>query len=435
MTGEGGLAKQVMLLAPAATYRADDFLAAADRLGVAVTVLSDRCHQLAPQWVEVDAGAAHRAYYGSIPVAFDDLEQATAAITELARQKGSVVAVLGVDDATAVIAARVSADLGLPHNPVEAVAIARDKGRMRAKLAAAGVSVPRFCLLDERSDPRAAGAEVGYPCVVKPLALSASRGVIRADDPEQLVAAVARTRRMLADPELARLHRAGEPDLIVERFIPGREVALEALLRGGEFLPLALFDKPDPLNGPFFEESLYVTPSRLSSKKQRAILKWAARAAEVLGLREGPIHAELRLNDEGPWILEVAARSIGGLCSRTLRFGLGITLEELILRHALGLELPSIERESRAAGVLMLPIPAGGVLHEIHGLEEARAVPDVEDVTLTVRLGDRLVPLPEGNRYPGFAFARAETPQQVEAALRQVGHLLHFEMGPDLPRA
>jgi biotin carboxylase len=270
---------------------------------------------------------------------------------------------------------------------------------------------------------------------VKPIALSASRGVIRADDPEQLTAAVARIRRMLAEPELARLRRAGDPELIVERFIPGREVALEALLRGGEFLPLAVFDKPDPLNGPFFEESVYVTPSRLSRKKQQAIVKWAARAAQVLGLREGPIHAELRINDEGPWILELAARSIGGLCSRTLRFGLGITLEELILRHALGLELPSVEREGRAAGVLMLPIPAGGVLHEVHGLEEARAVPNVEDVTLTVRPGDRLVPLPEGNRYPGFAFARAGTPAEVVAALREVGHLVRFETGPDLPRA
>jgi len=433
MTGE--TSGQVILLAPAATYRADDFLAAADRLGLSVTVVSDRCHQLAPQWAEAEAGAAHRGYYGSIPIAFDDVERATTAIADLTREKGAVVAVLGVDDATAVIAARVSAKLGLPHNPVDAVASARDKGRMRAKLAGAGIPVPRFCLLDERADARVASEEVGFPCIVKPIALSASRGVIRADDPEQLAAAVARTRRMLAEPELARLHRPGEPQLIVERFIPGREVALEALLRDGEFLPLALFDKPDQLDGPFFEESLYVTPSRLSLKKQRAILRWASRAAAALGLREGPIHAELRINDEGPWILEVAARSIGGLCSRTLRFGLGITLEELILRHALGLELPSVERERRAAGVLMLPITGAGVLHEVQGLAEARAVPDVEDVTITVRVGDRLVPLPEGNRYPGFAFARAETPQQVEEALRQVGHLLHFDVGPDLPRA
>jgi biotin carboxylase len=432
----GGVATtQAFLLAPATTYRADDFLAAADRLGLAVTVVSDRCHQLAPKWAEADASTPHRAYYGSIPAEMDDLEQATMEIAALAREKGRVVAVLGVDDATSVIATGVCALLGLRHNPIAAVATARDKGLMRAKLAAAGVSVPRFFLLAQGADPRLAGEQVGYPCVAKPIALSASRGVIRADGPDELVAAVARIRRLLAEPDLAHRRHSTGPDLLIERFIPGREVALEALLRGGKMLPLALFDKPDPMNGPFFEESLYITPSRLSSKKQRSILRSAARAVEVLGLREGPIHAEFRFNDEGPWVLEVAARSIGGLCSRTLRFGLGITLEELILRHALGLELPSTEREHRAAGVLMLSIPRAGILHQTGGLAEARAVPNVEDVTITVREGDRLVPWPEGNRYPGFAFARAETPHEVEAALRQVAHLVHFDLGPDLPRA
>jgi biotin carboxylase len=229
------------------------------------------------------------------------------------------------------------------------------------------------------------------------------------------------------DPDLARV--------LVEEFIPGPEVALEGLLSRGELHVLALFDKPDPLEGPFFEETLYVTPSRHPAPLQEAVARAVSQGCSALGLVEGPIHAELRLSPEGPRILEIAARSIGGLCGRALRFGVGITLEELILRHALGVRNEPPPREKRAAGVLMLPIRKRGVLEQVRGLDDARQVPLVEDVVVTAHLREEIVPLPEGASYLGFVFARGESPAEVEAALREAGAKIEAVVAPRLPVA
>jgi biotin carboxylase len=261
---------------------------------------------------------------------------------------------------------------------------------------------------------------VPYPCVVKPLVLSASRGVIRADDPEELVAAFLRLSAILRAPDVQELSEDTR-SILVEGFIPGREVALEGLLERGRLRVLCLFDKPDPLDGPFFEETLYVTPSRLPENVQKAVEQCVAGAASALGLVDGPLHAELRVNEDGPWILEVNPRSIGGRCSRVLRFGTGMSLEELILRHALRLEIPSLDRERRAAGVMMLPIPHGGVFEELGGVQEALAVAGIEELIVSAHPGQVLIPLPEGAPYLGFLFARGDIPEAVEAALR-TGH-------------
>jgi biotin carboxylase len=262
--------------------------------------------------------------------------------------------------------------------------------------------------------------------VLKPLVLSASRGVIRADSEAEFVAAFTRIAALLETPEVRQHHPDGRDRILVEDFIPGTEVALEGLLNHGELNTLAIFDKPDPLDGPFFEETIYVTPSRLPLETQRAIERCVARAASALGLEGGPVHAEVRLNQQGPWLIEIAARSIGGLCSRTLRFGTGMTLEEIILRHALDLPIASIEREHRAAGVMMIPIPRGGVLEDVGGLEAARAVAGIEDVTISIHKGEEVVPLPEGARYLGFIFARGATPADAERALRNAHARLSF---------
>jgi biotin carboxylase len=274
--------------------------------------------------------------------------------------------------------------------------------------------------------PREAAHAVAYPCVLKPTFLSASRGVIRADDPASFVEAFGRIARLLADPDLAA--RGGDEArlVLVESFLPGREVALEGLLVAGRLKTLALFDKPDPLDGPSFEETLYVTPSRLPEAVQRRVRDAVQSAADAIGLREGPVHAEVRAPDQACVVLECAARSIGGLCSRTLRFGAGWSLEEVLLRHALGLTLEPPARDAAAAGVLMLPIPRAGVLREVRGLSFAAAIAGIEGIEITIPLGQRLTPLPEGDRYLGFAFARAATPEAAEAALRRARDSLTF---------
>jgi biotin carboxylase len=402
----------LVLLLSKTNYQADNLRAAAERAGAEVLIASDRCHVLAEVWP------------GAIPLEFSKPGEAAAALAQAVRARAPV-AVLGVDEETAVIAAQASALLGLPHNPIEAVQAARNKALARALLSRAGVPVPWFEVV-----PRdLAGAQleafclrVPYPCVVKPLVLSGSRGVIRADDGPALRGALARVAALLRSPQVAVRRDPALAQVLVEEFLPGPEIALEGLLTAGEVRLLAIFDKPDPLDGPFFEETLYVTPSRHPAELQASAVGAVQDAVRALGLREGPVHAELRLTPRGPRVLEVAARSIGGLCGRVLRFGVGIALEDLIVRHALaasGATAPLPQREATAAGVMMLPIRRGGILREVRGIEAARAVAGVTDVVITAHTDEELVPLPEGGSYLGFAFARGETPAQVEAALRK----------------
>jgi hypothetical protein len=342
-----------------------------------------------------------------------------------------LTAILSVDDSATLIAAQASAALNLPHNSPQAAEAARDKFVMRTLLKQGGVRVPDFQLFSTADDLTKVARQVAYPCVVKPLALNGSRGVMRADDADHFAAVAQRLSRLLHS-----LDPSPEPKpFLVEDFIPGFEVALEGLLDHGELKVLALFDKPDPLDGPFFEETIYVTPSRLPLETHDAIARCTAASAKALGLAEGPVHAELRINKQGEWLVEMAGRSIGGLCSQTLRFahGADVSLEEIILRHALGLEIAALVRETQSGGVMMIPIPEAGLLRGVSGLEEAKAVTGIEDVQITAKLNYPLVPLPEGENYLGFIFARGGTPAEVEMALRAAHACLRFEVRPIIP--
>jgi len=416
---------RVMLLLKASSYRAPAFLAAAERLGVEVV-----------QVIDTPQGLAQKGP-NRLGVDFRDLEAATAEIVVFARER-PVRAILPLDDSGALLAAEAGAALGLPHNRPEAAEAARDKYQMRSLLAAAGAPVPAFRRHTTAEDVRAIAREAPFPCVVKPLRRSGSQGVIRANDEEELVRAIGRLRRILEEGEA----KDGPHPFLVEEYLPGEEVALEGVLDGGRLHVLALFDKPDPLEGPFFEETIYVTPSRLAEEAQAAIAACVQEAATAIGLQRGPIHAELRINERGPWLLEVAGRSIGGLCSRTLQFSVGTegdvpslsgaSLEELILRQVAGLPLGSAQRERAARGVMMIPIPAGGLLRGVEGVTEAKAVPGIEEVEITARVNQEITPLPEGDSYLGFIFARGETPAEVEEALRAAHEKLRFEIEPVL---
>jgi len=415
-----GPGPRLLLLLPSTTYRAAAFVEAARRLDVELTVASDHRSVFASRQPE------HLA-------TFDFAHPARAA--EQARAFASrhpVAAVSGVDDDTAVLAATIAEALGLPHNPVAAAVAARNKHRQRELLRAAGCPVPAFKLHRLDEDPRTFAAKVPYPVVVKPLCLAASRGVMRAESADQLVAAQGVLREILGGGDVPRGDEAAQ--YLIEAFVPGPEVALEGLLVEGRLRMLALFDKPDPLDGPCFEETIYVTPSRLEAPVQQALAECAERAALALGLVSGPVHVELRHNAAGPWLIELGARPIGGRCSAVLRFGEGpdaMSLEELLLRHALGLPVPTYERAAGAAGVMMIPVPGAGVLRAVRGVEAARGVPGVEDVAITAHVGQTLVPLPRGAQYPGFIFARGTSPAGVEAALRRAHACLEFDVAKE----
>ena len=406
--------KRILLLLPTKTYRAEAFLSAASQLGVTVAIGSDQpqtLSELSPR--------------KSFVIDFSKPEKATKTIVTFA-QAHLIDAIVGVDDDTTVLVSMAAKALSLPHNSVESARTTRSKYQMRKVLAAADIPSPRFELVSINADPAKIAKHAKFPCVLKPLSLSASRGVIRVNDPKEFAKAFRRIVSILDSSDVKTRKDARTQQILVEDFIPGVEVALEGILIQGRLKVLAIFDKPDPLDGPFFEETLYVTPSRLPVSVQEDIISCTTRTADALGLREGPVHAELRVNDNGAWIIEIAARSIGGLCARTLRFGTGISLEELIIRHAIGMEVESLQREQQPAGVMMIPIPHAGILREVRGKADAEQVSGIDEVTISILTGQKVLPLPEGARYLGFIFARGNTPESVEDSLREAYCRLEF---------
>lgn len=405
---------RVLLLLPTTTYRTKAFLEAALKLNVDVVAASEQPSTL------IDTNPA-----GLLTLDFSQPSRARRQAEEFAA-RFPVDAIIPVDEDTAVIAASIADALKLNHNSVDAAITAKNKHRMREVLSHAGVQVPKFWHFSLDDDSREVAARVTYPCVVKPVFLSTSRGVMRADNEQEFTRAVLRLKAIIRNPKLAR--RGGElaREALVEEFIPGFEVAVEGLVTNGVFQMLAIFDKPDPLDGPFFEETIYVTPSRLTQEIQQQIAETTAAAIRAMGLSGGTVHAELRVNEQGQWVIEVAARSIGGLCARALRFNNAMSLEEVIIRHALGENVADVKRESQASGVMMIPIPRAGVLREVLGVDAAKALSDIEDVIIAAHITQEILPPPEGASYLGFIFSRAETSDMVEAALREAHSQLEF---------
>jgi biotin carboxylase len=408
--------KRVLLLLPTTGYRNKHFLDAAGKLGVEIVAAANYCHQLAPSWGLPPIMALH----------FDRPEQAAdAVLREIGRAPD---AVLAVDDSGVELAALLSERLRLPGNPAHAVRRVRDKLAFRQLLREQGLLCPEFHQLPSGEDALKLAPGLKFPVVVKARRLSASRGVIRANDPEELQRAVSWVRAIQSSAD----RDAEELGLIVEDFIAGQEYALEGTLQQGILTTLALFDKPDPLDGPYFEETLYITPSRLQKALQERIHAEVARACRLAGLATGPIHAEVRLNDQGIWLLEVAARSIGGLCGRVLTHSLGMSLEELILRQAIGEPL-STAGAGGAAGVMMIPIPRRGIYHGVEGIADAQSIPGITGVTVTAEPGQIIAPPPDGASYLGFIFARAANPAEAEAALRIANGRLRFDIRAEYP--
>ncbi len=414
--------KRLLILAGKLGYQTRGFAEAAEKLGIEVIFATDRCQQLDDPWGD-HALALH----------FEKPREAGEQIVRELRASPPN-AVLALGDRPTPAAAYAARALGLRGNPPEAVEISRNKLRQREALAKAGVRVPRFWAFTATDDPAQVATRVQFPCVVKPTMLAASQGVIRANNAAELDWAVRRVCEVLQSPEIQAQREPGLDQLLIETYIPGNEVALEGLLEHGSLRTLAIFDKPDPLEGPFFEETIYVTPSRLAVEKQRAIEGCAARSAAALGLVTGPVHAEFRVDGDGPCLLEIAARPIGGLCSRALRFGPErISLEELLIRASLDLGGSDLERETEASSVMMIPVPRSGIFQGVDGMDEAESTSGVTEVRITARLYDYVAAWPDGSSYLGFIFARADTPDAAEAALRAAHAKLRFKFAPRLP--
>ena len=415
---------RLLVLASKLGYQTRGFADAAEKLGVALQFATDRCHQLDNPWGD-----------DALPVHFEAPRQAAEEITRYFRDN-PLDAILALGDRPTPAAAYAAKEFGIPGNPPDAVEACRNKLRQREILSAGGFRVPEFFSFTLSDDISRVLPRVPFPCVLKPLSLAASQGVIRANNPQEFEQAAERIHMLLVSPEIQVLREPALDQLLVERYIPGREVAIEGLLDDGKLRILAIFDKPDPLEGPYFEETIYVTPSRMPQPLQMALEDCAARIVRILRLTTGPIHAEFRVNETGPWVLEIAPRPIGGLCSRALRFGPErISLEELLVRHALRLGGNDLTREQDASGVMMVPVPRSGIFEGAEGIESAENVAGIDEIRITARLRDYVTAWPEGSSYLGFIFARGKTPEDVEEALRASHARLQFKFSPRLPVA
>lgn len=419
---------RVLLLATTTGYQTRAFDAAADRLGVELVYATDRCGVLTDPWRD-----------DAVAIRFDDVAGAVATIVERA-VNSPLDGVIAVGDQPTRVAAMVCQQLGVSWHSPEGAAIAGNKMLTRRRMREVGLPTPEFIDASVAIDPQSLAEKVTFPCVVKPLTLSGSRGVIRADNPRELATALSRLRSLLSTPDIRRDRDGVRDRILVEDFVEGDEFAVEGLVSHGVLEVLAIFDKPDPLDGPFFEETIYVTPSQAPADLQATIVDAVDSAVRALGLRHGPIHAECRAHNRGIFVLEVAARPIGGLCSRALRFCLKgdtrespqYSLEEVLLSHALGQSSDRWHREPASAGVMMIPIPRRGVFRRVDGVDDARHVRGIDDIRITAKPDQLLVPLPEGASYLGFIFARAVTPRLTEQALRAAHARLRFTIDPDL---
>ena len=417
---------RVLLLATTTGYQIRSFGEAAEKLGVRLVFASDRCDRLDDPWWD-----------SAIPVRFHETSLSIEAVVAACR--GQIMSgVIAVGDRPTVLAAHVAAALGLPGNSPASAEASRNKLTTRRAFDAAGLLTPAFHVL-ALSEPSSSVHSVPYPVVVKPLALSGSQGVIRADDAQALSDALERVRRLLKTRGIVIEREKAHEYALIEAFIPGCEYAIEGVLTDGALQVFTIFDKPDPLDGPFFEETIYTTPSRAPAATQRAMVATVARAARALGLRHGPVHAECRVNDRDIYVLEVAARPIGGLCSKAIRFLSPderlATLEEVLLRHAIGERVSDYRPISEATGVMMIPIPRRGVYRGVSGVENARQVAGIDDVMITAKPDSTLVPLPEGRSYLGFIFATGTTPAVVENALRNAHATLDFAIDREVKLA
>jgi hypothetical protein len=417
--------KAVLLFASKLGYQTRSFDAAARKLAVRLVFVTDRCHELANPWGD-----------DALAVRFDAPEHAAGRVLSEFRKR-RFEGILALGDRPAIAAAYAARGLGMPANHPAAVEACHNKLRMREVFREAGLPTPWFRAVPLSPEPEPALLGIRYPCVLKPLSLSASQGVVRADNREEFAAAAARLTRLFAEPDMRLQRESDFTQVLVEEYLPGVEVALEGLLIDGVLKPLAVFDKPDPLEGPFFEETLYLTPSRLSPAQQAALERAARQAVRAIGLTHGPVHAEFRINDRGVWPIEVAPRPIGGLCARALEFrspgSEAAGLEELILRQAIGEDVSGWRREESASGVMMVPVPRSGILEAVEGVEEAAHLPLITGVQITARIHDRILAWPEGASYLGFLFAKAGSAGEVEQALRAAHARLRFTIREPLP--
>lgn len=402
----------LLLIAPANSYRIAPYLKAALNLGLKVLVASNSKYSLVP---EIALG---------VTVDFNNQSEAQSLILKAIKDL-RIQCVLATDDSCVSLSSHIAQHLGLAHNQPSATKLTSRKDLARKATQIAGRNTPEFNIINLHQASQFSRS-INYPVVIKPLNLSASKGVIRANDPEQFIAACLTINTILSRSNVTGFER---DNVLVETYLEGPEFAIDGILIDGDFHLLAIFDKPEPLTGPYFEETYYLTPSQLTQSHQAALIEEVARSCDAYNLKQGPIHAEARITKNGIFLIELAARTIGGQCGQLIEFSLQQKLEEVIIRGLCG-EPPNLPPKPTPAGVLMIPVETAGILKRVEGLTAAMQVEFIQDIEIHIQEGYELLPLPEGSSYLGFIFAQAPTQGQAFNALKKAHQMLRFVTQP-----
>ena len=412
----------VILIIPSASYRTGPFMNAIKKLDLKVLVISDKSQVFSGKYPD-----------NLIIINFNHWKDKSVEISKWAKNNG-LKAVIGVDEESIVLAANLSNFLNVDHNSIESVLLTKNKYLMRTELIKTGLCSPWFKIFSIYESSNKIINEISFPCVIKPTFLSGSRGVMRVNTKKELSEGIKTLNELLSLDELRKRGGKQSDYIMIEEYIPGKEVAIEGIVSEGKLTMLAIFDKPELLEGPTFEETIIVTPSVLTKKIQYSLLETLQVVVKALGIVKGPVHAEARINRNGNYILECASRSIGGLCSKVLEFQGGISLEELILRSYLGRNIEKSKLIGNARGVMMMPTEKKGILKEIGGVKDALVVKGVTDLQITVKPGEKLQPLPKGDRYLGFIFAGGNNQEFVINALKNAWSKIEIVLENDLSK-
>lgn len=340
-----------------------------------------------------------------------------------------VSGVLASDDWDVVAAAMIADKLGLRFVGVETALAATNKFLMRQRLRNGGAVVPDFQCFAIGDNAGEIAKSLRFPVVIKPTYGQGSLGVIRADTVDEFEKAFQYTSRIIVDLDMRPSAVRDRSGILVEQYIPGEEYTVELLMHEGKPYSLAVFEKPDPLEGPYFEEGIYVTPIRRDEKIRSLLVEAAIRGSRALGIETGPCHCELRLSGELPYILEIAARPIGGFCSQVFADLMGFDLHDLVLQNAVGLPvMPPPIADGVALGVMMLPVPGRGNLARVSGVDRALDIDGIMSVKIHVEAGSRILPYPEQSCYIGTVLATGSSADEVVARLKSAAKAVSFEL-------
>ncbi len=380
--------KKLLLVIPENSYKSNDFVVAAEKLGIDFLIITDS-EQVSSKFSD------------TVIINKFDAELNKNNLKKLK----DVTHVLPVDHSALKFSGYLVDLLEVKGNKLESINLSMNKYESR-KIFNSLLDIKVNNEIIKNIDDVNTFINKNGTSVLKPIYGTASKSVLKINNVEKNKEQI---EKLMQD--------CFDQDLVIEEYIDGKEYALEGTIINSELKKIVIFDKPVEYKHPYFEESIYITPSELSSEAEKRVVSIVDKACKKIGLEDGPVHVEFKINENQIFIIEINPRMIGGLCSRCLSFGLfKVSLEEIILHAFMNNELKNIELLNNYVGVLMIPTPKSGKFISINK-EELENIPNISNVEITVPEGSDLLEPPYGDKYLGFAFSQGIDKKTVNESL------------------